>query len=290
MKIINHKANGLEVSQRIEDGYLNLTQMAKANNKLIADYLRLDTTKGFLEELSGSMGIPIDQLIIKIVTGKNHLRGTWGHPKVAIHCAIWCNTKFAVFVTNLIFDWMATGQNPILAMSTGKPADLLAEIEHLENLIISMRSQSRIFHTGSHQPADETLVKSLHTISHNQLNIINSTIQRLQKLKQVTEMNSKLEGEADINQDELFNLETGIPASKSEPNKQPAANPTMKDITAANFIDNIPVMAKEATVRFTVDLPESMHRELSILAAKKGVNKSDIIRMLLDDALEDINE
>ena len=85
MKIINHEVNGLQISQRREDGYFNLSQMAKANGKLIADYLRLDTTKGFLEELSGSMGIPIDQIVIKIVKGKNHLRGTWGHPKVAIH-------------------------------------------------------------------------------------------------------------------------------------------------------------------------------------------------------------
>jgi len=32
--------------------------MAQANGKLIADYLRLDSTNAFLVELSGSMGIP----------------------------------------------------------------------------------------------------------------------------------------------------------------------------------------------------------------------------------------
>lgn len=290
MKIINHNVNGLQLSQRHDDGYLNLTQMAQANNKLIADYLRLDTTKGFLEELSGSMGIPIDQLIVKIVTGKNHLRGTWGHPKVAIHCAIWCNTKFAVLVTNLVFEWMTTGNNPISQQSTGKPVDLLTEINKLENLIISIRSQTRIFHTGSHQPADDHLVKSLHTISHNQLNIINSVIERLQKLKLLAEINSELESDADIDRDDTLNLETGIYGSKTKPNNQPSANPTMNNITAANFIDSIPVVTKEATVRFTVDLPESMHRDLSILAAKRGVSKADLVRILLNDALKDVNE
>lgn len=291
MKMIIHDVNGVQLSQRHDDGYLNLTQMAKANNKLIADYLRLDTTKAFIDKLSTVMGIPISGKngLIQIRKGGNNknAQGTWGHPKVAIHCAMWCDTEFAVFVINLVFEWMTTGNNPISQQSTGKPVDLLTELEQLENLVISIRSQARTFHTGSHQPADDFLVKSLHTISHNQLNIINSAIQRLEKLKRVAEMNSELEINADIYQDELLNLETGIPASKPEP-KQPPANPTMKDITAANFIDSIPVVTKEATVRFTVDLPESMHRNLSILAAKKGQSKADIIRMVLDEALAGI--
>lgn len=33
MKIINHQANGLQIAQRIEDGYINFTQMAKAYEK-----------------------------------------------------------------------------------------------------------------------------------------------------------------------------------------------------------------------------------------------------------------
>jgi KilA-N domain len=52
MEIILHETNGLQIGQRHEDGYINLTQMAQANGKLIADYLRLDITKAFLSELS----------------------------------------------------------------------------------------------------------------------------------------------------------------------------------------------------------------------------------------------
>ena len=193
MKIINHEANGLQVSQRLEDGYLNLTQMAKANGKLIADYLRLDTTNAFLEELSTSMGIPIDQLVIKIVKGQNHLRGTWGHPKVAINCATWCNTKFAVFVTNLVFDWMTTGQNPIPPQPTPTNVDISSALEELEKLIISIRSHSRTIHTGAHQPVDPILFKSIHTLSHNQLGVINAAIQHLEMLKRIAEMNTQTE-------------------------------------------------------------------------------------------------
>jgi hypothetical protein len=47
---------------------------------------------------------------------------------------------------------------------------------------------------------------------------------------------------------------------------------------------------KEATKRFTVDLPESMHRKLSMLAARTGRTKADIIKTLLEELLKDANE
>lgn len=48
------------------------------------------------------------------------------------------------------------------------------------------------------------------------------------------------------------------------------------------------ITPKEPTVRLTVDLTESMHRNLSLLAAKTGRKKSEIIRLLLDEALKDL--
>jgi len=47
---------------------------------------------------------------------------------------------------------------------------------------------------------------------------------------------------------------------------------------------------KEPTVRFTVDLTETMHRKLSILAARTGKKKAEIVRMLLDEVLQEVIE
>ena len=47
---------------------------------------------------------------------------------------------------------------------------------------------------------------------------------------------------------------------------------------------------KEPTVRLTVDLTESMHRKLSVLAAKTGRKKAEIVRLLLDEALKEVEE
>ena len=47
---------------------------------------------------------------------------------------------------------------------------------------------------------------------------------------------------------------------------------------------------KESTVRFTVDMPESMHRKLSLFAARTNKKKSEIVRLLLEDALKQVSD
>lgn len=108
--IISYNYNATLISQRYKDGYINLTAMAQAEGKLIADYLRLDTTKAFLDKLSETMGIPIVNLV-EVKTGRGG--GTWGHPQIAIHCGQWCSPGFAVLVTRWVMTWMTTGQNPL---------------------------------------------------------------------------------------------------------------------------------------------------------------------------------
>ncbi|MBE9044893.1 CopG family transcriptional regulator [Pleurocapsales cyanobacterium LEGE 10410] len=66
--------------------------------------------------------------------------------------------------------------------------------------------------------------------------------------------------------------------------------PAPKSNKESSLMQKLQLEAKEPTKRFTIDLRESVHRKLSILAAKTGRSKADIVRMLLDDALEDINE
>ena len=87
MKIINHQVNGLQIGQRSEDGYINLTRMAKANSKKINDYLRLETTKAFVNELFLVTEIPVSKIIqVRKGRGNRVEQGTWGHPQVAINC------------------------------------------------------------------------------------------------------------------------------------------------------------------------------------------------------------
>lgn len=77
--------------------------------------------------------------------------------------------------------------------------------------------------------------------------------------------------------------DTDTPAQSQEPATPPAKSRVMEKLMSA------PIQ-KEPTVRFTVDLTETMHRKLSILAAKTGKKKAEIVRMLLDEALQEVIE
>lgn len=57
-----------------------------------------------------------------------------------------------------------------------------------------------------------------------------------------------------------------------------------------NLMSQLQQPSKEPTIRLTVDLPESTHRKLSVLAAKTSRKKVEIVRLLLDEALKEIEE
>ncbi len=112
LQLIPHQVGSSLINQRAIDGYVNATAMCKAVGKLFADYRRLAVTTAFLEELSGSMGIPIDRLVFTMATGPNDLRGTWVHPHVAINLGQWCSPKFAVAVSQWVHDWFTGSLKP----------------------------------------------------------------------------------------------------------------------------------------------------------------------------------
>lgn len=80
------------------------------------------------------------------------------------------------------------------------------------------------------------------------------------------------------------------PEAEPIPTTPMSEKPAKKSNKESSLMQKLKLEAKEPTKRFTIDLQESVHRKLSILAAKTGRTKADIVRMLLDDALEDINE
>jgi hypothetical protein len=83
--------------------WVSLTDMAKANGKLAADYMRLSSTTEFLTELESVMGIPITETIQGGIPEK---QGTWGVEEVAIDFAQWCSVGFRIWVNRTIKELM----------------------------------------------------------------------------------------------------------------------------------------------------------------------------------------
>ena len=101
--------NTIEITTRKVDNYINLTALCKAGNKDFKHWKENKKTKGFLQVLSSSVGIPSDDLI-KYETGSNENRATWGHPQVAINIAQWISPEFDVQVSKWIFELLITGK------------------------------------------------------------------------------------------------------------------------------------------------------------------------------------
>jgi hypothetical protein len=95
--------------------------------------------------------------------------------------------------------------------------------------------------------------------------------------------------------------ETTAEASSRSPVESPveeSGNPSpppsvskMRDeseATGARLMEKLKSERREPTIRLTVDLVESTHRKLSVLAARTGRKKVEIVRLLLDDALKEV--
>jgi hypothetical protein len=194
MKIIVHSANGLQIGQRREDGYINATQMCKAHNKEWRYYWRLPSTQEYVNALALDLGVPVivnnptcknyTSALVVTFRGGNSQQGTWVHPEVAVDLAAWISVEFRILVNRWVREWMTTGKNPVQSQPASISDDLKAALNQLERSIVSIRSQARAVHTCAHQPLDELLAKSLHSLSHNQLSAIVEAIHQMQALKQ----------------------------------------------------------------------------------------------------------
>jgi hypothetical protein len=81
--------------------------------------------------------------------------------------------------------------------------------------------------------------------------------------------------------------EAALPIVKPQQPEASAPEPVSIQSKEPSLMSKLQAPDKEATVRFTVDMSETLHRKLSMLAAKTGRKKVDIVRMLLEDGLKE---
>ena len=80
--------------------------------------------------------------------------------------------------------------------------------------------------------------------------------------------------------------EATLPVAKPPQVEASTSEPVRIQSKGPSLMSKLQVPDKEATVRFTVDMSESLHHKLSMLA-KTGRKKVDIVRMLLEDGLKE---
>ncbi len=116
--------NGSPVTFKLGDGTtsVNATQMAKPFGKLVGGWLRLESTKEFLNALSADMRIHTSALI-QTVKGGNGEQGTWMHEDVALEFARWLSPKFAIWCNRRIKELLTAPQQPQKAEILPPPID-----------------------------------------------------------------------------------------------------------------------------------------------------------------------
>lgn len=108
MTTISHMYDRFQIAQTSEDsiiagreipkGYVNATQMCKANGKLFGTYWKTQKAQSFAKALCDSvMPNGITEVVIIIQGGDADLQGTWIHPSLAIHLSIWISDEFALW-------------------------------------------------------------------------------------------------------------------------------------------------------------------------------------------------
>jgi ParB family transcriptional regulator, chromosome partitioning protein len=168
MNIILHQANGLEIGQRREDGYINATAMCVAYKKDISDWLKTDNAWELVVALAEKIQVQPVQikshksgnsvftrvsatyptLIIVKRGSPSSGGGTWVHYKLAVPLAMWISAEFALLVSDWVEHWLTTYQNPI---EQSIPSSLSAAAKAY---IESSQALNRTIHTAIHQQTD----------------------------------------------------------------------------------------------------------------------------------------
>lgn len=136
----NLDINGIIVSGRIRDGYINATTLCKAGKKKFSHWYENKQSKELIKHLSEELNIPTEYtnpntnenfrnvgLIVIINKGPNNKRGTWVHPDIAVALACWMSPKFFTMVSRLTRELIATGNATI----ENKSDEYLAKIEKM---------------------------------------------------------------------------------------------------------------------------------------------------------------
>jgi hypothetical protein len=109
MSILTYQGHNFE--QREQDGYVNLTQMAKAfPRKEVKDWKRTESYSSYLAAVSSEVNIPASQLLVSLKGNSIQFeQGTWAHPLIAIAFAQWLSPEFHVWCNINIKTLLETG-------------------------------------------------------------------------------------------------------------------------------------------------------------------------------------
>lgn len=109
------KINGIEIRQRISDGYIDAISICDACDKDFADFMQVRFTKRFLTELSRDTKLMESELIQK----QDGVDEIWVHPLIALNLSQWASPKIAVKIPQWIMQWYCSNNKSDFVSTSG---------------------------------------------------------------------------------------------------------------------------------------------------------------------------
>ena len=117
--IIARNCFGVVVAQEKDNGYINITKLAKAYQQQTgkrrdpSNWLSNQRTKESIKHLNSVTGIPVSQLVITRKGNSSSIeQGSFVHPKLALRYGIWLSDEFGYMVEEWFEEW-ATGKTKL---------------------------------------------------------------------------------------------------------------------------------------------------------------------------------
>ena len=105
------KYGGFEVMFDKKTGYINATKLCKDGGKEFSEWIKNNSSKNLLEEFSNCLRISKGDIINKKTNLPNHLKGTYVHPDLIPHIAMWISPKFGITISRIINEWRQLSHN-----------------------------------------------------------------------------------------------------------------------------------------------------------------------------------
>lgn len=122
VKKFEYEGQAISFEFKDSNRMINATEMAKPFKKLVADFLRLKTTKEYIEILEkeryGDSHIAPKREVLRVVKGgdiEKGLQGTWMDEQLALKFASWLAPRFEVWVYKKIHELLTTGKTELEA-------------------------------------------------------------------------------------------------------------------------------------------------------------------------------
>ena len=187
--IIKHKFDNHQIAQRSEDGYVNLTQLCKAGEKKVNDYMRRTETEELLAALALDTGIPATSdeassgVLVEVLQGGNKAQGTWAHPEVAIDCAMWVSIPLRIWANRTLVKMIYGQPQPETLQPQSTTPLLLPEISQ-HNLAKKLVDQQAVKTGLQHQLLYRQAYAELNYLFGYNINTKKITTSKLDRIEQ----------------------------------------------------------------------------------------------------------